>query len=563
MRTTTMQSNLTVGELSPAMLARVDHEIYYSGVAKAQNVVIMPHGGLRRRPGLTAAHDSLLAGSGKLFSFEFSTEQDYVIHLSPNKVEVFKNGAKTATVTTAVPYATVEQCKAVDVAQAGDIMVLTHPDHAPQGLIRMGSHTSWKMEPIPLTGIPTYRFQGEAADEPVWSATRGWPAVCTFYQNRLIFAGSPQRPNSVWGSKINSFFDFDIGTGQADFGFFDTLDSDRFNRITNVYAGRNLMVFTTGSEYYNVAEILTPETSAWKRSTSFGSKRVRPLMVDGAVLFVDGIGRTVRSAVYKFQEDAFVAPSISVPSEHLITQVVSMDAVKGTNIDISDFVYVINKDGTMAVLNTLRAQGTEGWTQWTTQGRFIDVVVVNEIVYFMVERGGEYHLEYINEGTTTDHNTFKTSATPFTTLTTSQTPAMAALIYKVILDKSMQADHVGGNFTFDRSTKDAEVGLDVDLVVVTMPLNSNTQSGVSRNSRKRVIKVMLNMLDSLGVYANTTYAPDRQFMVILDKMPVPYTGLKEIFLLGYSRETQIKIHQNNPLPFKLLGISWEVETGDL
>lgn len=565
MRTTMIQSNLTVGELSPDMWARVDNDMYYSGVAKAQNCVIMPHGGLRRRPGLTATADSLLSGDGKIFAFEFSTVQDYIIHLAPNEFSVYKDGELQTTVTTDVPYSTIDEVKEVDVIQSGDVMVVTHQDYAPRLIQRQGTHVDWNIVIAPLVNVPQYDFG--SGDEDVWSDNRGWPAVCTFYQARLWFAGSTQKPNSVWGSKINSFFDFDGGTGQADYALFDTLDTEQYNQITNIYTGRSLMVFTTGSEFYQTSDIVTPETSAWKRSTGYGSKRIRPTMVDGAVLFTDRIGRTVRSAVYAFEEDAFVAPSISVPSEHLIRDVVSIDSVKGTNIDVSDFVYIINSDGTMAVLNTLRQHGTEGWTQWTTDsgnmdGGFIDVVAVNNIVYFMCKREGEYHLEYMNEGTTTDHNSFLYSNTAVTEIDTEQSVAMASLTYKLILDNSVMEDTIGGVVPFPREAYSAEIGLDVPLNVTSMPISIQAQDGVTRNDRTRVIKAMLNMRESLGVYANTIYAPDRRFTVVLDEAPVPYTGLKEVFLLGYTRENQLVITQDNPLPFKILGLGFEIEIGD-
>ena len=590
MRIKTMQSNLTVGELSPAMLARVDHEMYYAGVAKAENVVIMPHGGLRRRPGLTKTIDSKLAGNGKIFAFEFSTIQDYVIALTPNRIDVFKDGELQTTVTANVPWSTVDECKEVDVTQSGDVMVISHEKYSPRLLQRLGTDVDWNVVVAPLTNIPLYDYGN--GDENVWSDTRGWPSVCTFFQNRLWFAGSPSKPNSVWASRINDFFDFDMGTGQLDYAIFDTLDTEQYNKIINIFPGRNLMVFTTGSEFYNTAEFLTPESSAWKRSTSYGSKRIRPVMIDGAVLFTDALGRTVRSAVFRFEEDAFVAPSISVPSEHLLKNVVSIEAVKGTNIDVSDFVYIVNDDGTMAVLNTLRSQGTEGWTQWTTEGKFIDTVEVNHVLYFMCERNGEYHLEFMNEGTTTDHNTVQVgqppeefnvvhlgenivhngdnviytdhgTGSPITTIDTNHTPAMSGLTYKMLLDDSVMDDTIGSttSIPLPRPSYHVEVGLDVPLRIVTMPLNVNAKTGPTRNNRTRLIKTMLNMLDSKGVYANMNYAPDRRFTVTLDEATEPFSGMKEIYLLGYSRQSQLEVYQDDPLPFKLIGLEWELELG--
>lgn len=663
MRRTVIQSNLTVGELSPDMFARIDNNMYYAGVAKAQNVVIMPHGGLRRRPGLTATTDTLLGSvnnDGKLFAFEFSSTQDYVVYLSPNQFRIFKDGVKVFDDYGTSPYATVTECKEVDVTQSGDIMVITHPNYRPRLLQRLGADNSWDMIEMPLYNIPKYDYGDRYPDvtisddtltvnyqigaliywtvgngalakedglysalvaysgdpkledyndvarytdlgpksEDVWSDARGWPITCTFFQSRLWLAGSPSKPNSIWASKINGFFDFDVGDGQADFGIFDTLDTEQYNQIRNIYPGRNLMVFTSGSEFYQTASVVTPETSVWKRSTGYGSKRMRPTMVDGAVLFADKLGRTVRSAVYAFQEDAFVAPSISIPSEHLIKNVVAMDSIKGSNIDVSDFVYIINADGTMAVLNTIRHEGTEGWTEWTTfssneNGGFRDVVVVNNVVYFAIEREGSVYLEYLNEGTTTDHNNFATalkpdltnvdansynivhggsnavhtdpnSGTPIATLNTGFLQNMENSRIVVIADGSIMEDANGteGTVYFDRPVWDAEVGLDVPLKVISMPMNVPVKDGATVSDRKRIVKTLLTLRDTLGLYANMTYAPDRTFKVVMDEAPEPFSGLKELYLLGYTRTTQLEIYQDHPLPFKLLGLGWEIDIGD-
>ncbi len=553
MKTTIIQSNLTAGELSPDMAARVDHDIFYRGVSKAQNVVIMPHGGLRRRPGLTKTEDSKIV-DGRMFAFEFSSDQDYLVFISPGELKIFKDGVLQATLVS--PYNTIQQCKDLDGVQSGDVMILTYETFYPRMLRRLGSHTDWELITVPLSNIPVYDFG--TGDEPVWSTERGFPSVCTFFQSRLWFAGSTWRPNSVWASKINSFYDFDIGTGQADYAIFDTLDTDQYNQITNIYPGRNLMVFTTGSEFYNVAEFITSETSSWKRSTSYGSKRIRPVLIDGAALFVDRVGRTVRSAVFEFQEDAYTAHSISLLSDHLIKDVVSMDTVKGTNIDVSDFVYIVNADGTLAVLNTIRHEQLQGWTEWITQGNFIDVIVINKIVYFLVERAGEYHIEYMNEGTTLDHNTVETG-TQITEVDTSESATIAQLTHKILLDDSVMADQKGGVITLPRPAYKAEVGLDVELIVRSMPLNQQTQEGMSLNNRKRVIKVLLNVRDTLGLFAFDQLSPDRRFTVVLDEAPQPFSGLKEIFLLGFGRIVVIELRQDNPLPFKLLGLGAEVE----
>ena len=46
-----MQSNFASGELSPLLYGRTDLDQYYTGAQQAENVLVVPQGGLKRRPG--------------------------------------------------------------------------------------------------------------------------------------------------------------------------------------------------------------------------------------------------------------------------------------------------------------------------------------------------------------------------------------------------------------------------------------------------------------------------------------------------------------------------------
>lgn len=47
-----IQSNYTAGELDPQLAAREDADTYYAGAERARNLLLIPHGGVTRRPGL-------------------------------------------------------------------------------------------------------------------------------------------------------------------------------------------------------------------------------------------------------------------------------------------------------------------------------------------------------------------------------------------------------------------------------------------------------------------------------------------------------------------------------
>ncbi len=75
-----LQTNFTAGEISPRLFARVDIEKYAAGAAAIENMIVLPHGGLARRPGthfVDAVKDS--ARFTRLIPFELSATLAYVL----------------------------------------------------------------------------------------------------------------------------------------------------------------------------------------------------------------------------------------------------------------------------------------------------------------------------------------------------------------------------------------------------------------------------------------------------------------------------------------------------
>ena len=589
-----LQSNLSGGELAPTLHARTDIDKYNSSVAEAKNMVIVPQGGLRRRPGLAKTEDGFYTVESRLEPFIFNQAQKYVMIFRAGFIDIMRDGAlvKTGVV---LPFATIELINELDIIQSADTVIITHETVSPLKLVRGATDADWTLSTITLQ-IPDYDFG--AGDEPVWSATRGYPGVATFHGGRLWVAGSTEKPTSIWGSRINDYFDFTwvetLGVIPDDHGIFDTIDTSEFNKIINVFTGRKLQVFTTGAEFVNLVEFPTPADSNWQQQTGYGSKRLRPILIDGATLYVDSSERTIRQFIYDFNEDGFVSNNITLLASHLLTDIVALKAIKGTTLDVSDYVYAINADGTIAVMNTLRSEGLLGWTHWETQGEFLDVCVLSKEVYFLVKRNEQYFIEKLEEDTYTDHNvlikgtmpttsniidvddniidgafniidTDFTSGTPVTSITTDYKDLFLDTTFKVVADFSIMPDAKPitdgvdlNHFDITRDAYRIEVGLDFETKIKMLPLSTDTKSGNTLHRRKRVVKVDLNILESLGVYIEDIYSPDRQFTVVLDEAPEPFTGFKEVYLLGYQRIYQFEITQENPLPLLIRGVGYEV-----
>jgi len=263
------------------------------------------------------------------------------------------------------------------------------------------------IELVSGAGVP--EMDADNTYEDIWSDARGYPKTVTIFQGRLFFGGTRSKPITVFGSIINDYFDFNLGDGAADMGIFDTISSGTFDDITVMTSTRTLQVFTESGEYYNPASPITPATSSWKRQTGYGAHRTNTVNIDGATYFVDRSQAAVRQFIYSLEEDAYVSPNISLLSDHLTQKVKRMAVAKGSGSDIANLVYVLNEDGTMAVLNTMRLEQIQGWSQWTTQGLYKDLTVVDQTLYVLVARGYDtsgnikYYIEKSDEDVLLDH----------------------------------------------------------------------------------------------------------------------------------------------------------------
>ena len=70
-----------------------------------------------------------------------------------------------------------------------------------------------------------------------------------FHEGRLYFGGSKSRPNTIWGSGVINYFDFNAGTGLDDESVEATINTNQLNTIVNLFSGNDFRIFTTGGEF--------------------------------------------------------------------------------------------------------------------------------------------------------------------------------------------------------------------------------------------------------------------------------------------------------------------------
>ncbi len=411
---------------------------------------------------------------------------------------------------------------------------------------------------------------GSPRREPVWSANRGYPRMGTFFEGRLWIGGPRDKPQSLFASKSGSNLDFDTGSGADDEAIFTTLSGRRLNAITDIYAGRNLQVFTTGGEYASLTSGVTPSSVNLKNQTSNGSLDVAVQEADGAVIYADQNGKTLREFIYTFNEDAYNSTDISVLSSHLIKEPVSMGFLTGTASDDANWLFIINADGDASVLNKLRSQDINGFTKMTTTGNILKVTVFGDEVAFVVDRTiNGVAKRYVERFTFSNRMDCSVSSV-FTSSTITGLDHLEGETVDVRVDNTVlsQRTVTGGQVVLTASESTGlntsnvvEVGLNFNVAVQSMPMNTNIGSGENFLRLKKITRMNLRVYETTGVYVDGYPVANRSFGEPFGSQDV-LTGIIDDFYVaeGWNRGTVPVITCPAPTQFHLQAIEYEVES---
>ncbi|GAH05223.1 unnamed protein product, partial [marine sediment metagenome] len=197
---------------------------------------------------------------------------------------------------------------------------LTVNNSVEDGICRITSYTS----PTVVSATVLTDFASTDASkrwwEGAWSAYRGYPSAFAFFEERGVYAGTAFEPQNVWLSASGNFEDFETGVNNAD-PFTLTLSSDEANQIRWASALEALVLGTIGGEWRIRAtaldEALTPTNFNLRQQSTRGSKKIQPIPVGTAVLFVDYVGRKVREMTFSDKDQKFVTPDLSALAEHI------------------------------------------------------------------------------------------------------------------------------------------------------------------------------------------------------------------------------------------------------
>jgi len=432
-----------------------------------------------------------------------------------------------------------------------------------------------------------------------FSDTTGYPSCVTFFEQRLVFAATLSQPQTIFFSKSGDYENFDDnyhGTVADDDAIIYTIASNQVNAIRFMTATRTLIIGTAGGEFAvtggatSSGVAITPTNIAINKQSNHGAANVDGISVGNATLFLQRAKRKIRELAYNFDVDGYVAPDLTILSEHITESGITQMAYQE---EPNSIVWCVRTDGELLGLTYQREQQVVAWHRHIFGGTFSSGNTVCESVEVLPTDDSEYqiwvivkrtingvtkrYIEYLHnlDFDETDDTSFnfldsqlEYDGSPATTI--SGLDHLEGETVSVLADGATHPDKTvsSGSITLDRSASKVKVGLSYTSLLQTMRIDAGSQNGTSQSKTKRIYEITARLYESIGVEIgpdlnNMERIPFRSSANAMDSGINVFTGDKEIEFRGnYETDGFIFVRQTQPLPLTILSLYPKLQTND-
>jgi hypothetical protein len=457
-----------------------------------------------------------------------------------------------------------------------------------------------------------------------WNATDGYPRTVTIFQQRLVYAGSEEFPQTIWFSKTADFYNFaasePIGTatGQttssgarvigeqinADNAISLIVDSDTVDQVVWLLSGRKLIMGTTGGVFniYGSENNLsiTPANFTIEKATQFPCEKfTNAALIDKSAIFIQANARRLLELDYSSGQDdsTKLAIDMTLRAEHLTRPKLKRIAFQSQPYSI---IWAVMEDGTLASCTFEKLLNMYAWSSHVIGGSYSssnavveDLAVIprgsHDQLWFIVKRtinGAtvryiEYVDRYFDNGDLDEENLKTANFVDCSLLAKDLVNKFNSVSGLNHLEGELVGVHVGGgahskktisggSITLDDSVNYAVAGLPYVSDLQTLPLVQGPQ-GVMFGHKRRIHKLAIKYLETLGVkiglgdieedYTEVLFrTSDRE----LGNPPELFTGEKSSPIINKSFDLgEIVVRSDGTFPTTLLALSFDYEASDV
>lgn len=456
------------------------------------------------------------------------------------------------------------------------------------------SATATVITPVPdgAVGVAQASTRWARSD---WGSN-GYPTHVTFFRERLVFARSSDQ--KLWFSVAGDFDDFsdrdDGGIVTADMAATIQISSEQANEIKWLAPTDSLIVGTASTEFI-VREITTqdvfgPGNIKAVPSTHHGSVSVGPARIGNTTFFVQSSGRKVRELAYSLESDGLASVDITRLSPRIIPRSARVTQLAYQQ-EPNSIVWAARSDGVPVGFTYNREEDVFGWHRqtiggtnafvksmdcipaadggrdelWLSVRRTIDGTTRHYIEVMQDDWDSSLDLEdafYVDSGLI-----YSGAAND----TISGLEHLEGETVSILADGAVHPSRVvtNGAITLQEGVEKAIIGLAAPCKLATKRIESGAQMGTAQGKLKKITKLWVRFLDTLGGKFSPKEAGPYETVVFrsaanpLDSAPPIFTGDKEVsWRGGYERDGIMWYTNEQPLPVTIVALMPEMETNE-
>lgn len=424
-------------------------------------------------------------------------------------------------------------------------------------------------------GEPSYQWKLGS-----WNRGRGYPKLCTFYQDRFVVAATDSKPNFIWFSRTGDYPNFGVekveGTITDDSAITLPVINRKMCEIRHLVPANDLIILTSGNEWIVRGDkTITPTNCNLKTQTQRGALSCEPQFIGNRCVFVQERGGTVRDMGYSYESDNYTGQDLTLFVKTLVKGHLAVTSAYAQDPD--SIIYYVRDDGQLNCLTYIPEQKVYGWSHFVTNGkyRYVESVAEGEqdTIYFVVDRViNNKSVKCIERSIplyTEDNsdvfldcyvkvaNSIKTDYI--------NAPHLVGQMVDIVIDGQQMPSRVvppTGVIKLDGKANVITVGLPYTTKIKIPNVEQQINDGTLQGRVATVSRVVLRMYKSFGGKVGRTF--DRMDDITLPPNEL-FTGDKSVILpkmgINYSTDTSICIKHSDPFPFNLLSITRIVEIG--
>jgi len=222
--------------------------------------------------------------------------------------------------------------------------------------------------------------------------TGNYPGAVSYFEQRRVFAGTNNAPQSIWMTKSGTESNMSFGLPIRDDDRIEFRVAAReANTIRHIVPLTQLLLLT-GSAEWRVTSVnsdaITPTSISVKPQSYVGANNSQPVIVNNSLIYGAARGGHVRELGYNWQANGFITGDLSLRAPHLFDNFTILDmSLAKAPIPV---VWMVSSNGKLLGLTYVPEQQIGAWHQHDTDGLFESVACVSEgdddVTYCVIKR---------------------------------------------------------------------------------------------------------------------------------------------------------------------------------